>query len=92
MDPLDRYLPAGMIDDQLNLTAPDESKILEYIDHSYYNGTGGLNPRQGETDPNYKPAVKTGDDSNTTLWVMLLTVSALLAAAVVVLPRKKHTR
>ena len=46
----------------------------------------------GETDPNYKPAVKTGDDSNTTLWVMLLTVSALLAAAVVVLPRKKHTR
>ena len=53
MDPLDRYLPAGMIDDQLNLTAPDESKILEYIDHSYYNGTGGLNPRQGETDPNY---------------------------------------
>ena len=46
----------------------------------------------GEADPNYKPAVKTGDDSNTTLWVMLLTVSALLAAAVVVLPRKKHTR
>ena len=46
----------------------------------------------GETDPNYKPGVKTGDDSNTTLWVMLLTVSALLAAAVVVLPRKKHTR
>ena len=46
----------------------------------------------GETDPNYKPAVKTGDDSNTTLWVMLLTVSALLAAAVVVLPRRKHTR
>ena len=45
----------------------------------------------GETDPNYKPGVKTGDDSNTTLWVMLLTVSALLAAAVVVLPRKKHT-
>ena len=46
----------------------------------------------GEADPNYKPAVKTGDDSNATLWVMLLTVSALLAAAVVVLPRKKHTR
>ena len=46
----------------------------------------------GEADPNYKPAVKTGDDSNTTLWVMLLTVSALLAAAVVVLPRRKHTR
>ena len=49
----------------------------------------------GEKDPNYQPAqpgVKTGDASSVTLWVMLLTVSALLAAAVVVLPRKKHTR
>lgn len=49
-------------------------------------------PTAARPTPNYKPAVKTGDDSNTTLWVMLLTVSALLAAAVVVLPRKKHTR
>lgn len=53
MDPLDRYLPAGMIDDNLELTPPDESLILEYIDHSYYNGTGGLNPREGVTDPDY---------------------------------------
>ena len=47
----------------------------------------------GEKDPNYQPAqpgVKTGDASSVTLWVMLLTVSALLAAAVVVLPRRKH--
>ena len=47
----------------------------------------------GEMDPNYQPAqpgVKTGDASSVTLWVMLLTVSALLAAAVVVLPRRKH--
>ena len=46
----------------------------------------------GEADPNYKPAVKTGEDRNTTLSVKLLTETALLAAAVVVLPRKKHTR
>ena len=49
----------------------------------------------GEKDPNYQPAqpgVKTGDASSVTLWVMLLTVSALLAAAVVALPRRKHTR
>ena len=49
----------------------------------------------GEKDPNYQPAqpgVKTGDASSVTLWVMLLTVSALLAAAVVVLARRKHTR
>ena len=47
----------------------------------------------GEKDPNYQPAqpgVKTGDASSVTLWVMLLTVSALLAAAVVTLPRRKH--
>ena len=47
----------------------------------------------GEKDPNYQPAqpgVKTGDASSVTLWVMLLTVSALLAAAVVGLPRRKH--
>ena len=47
----------------------------------------------GEKDPNYQPAqpgVKTGDASSVTLWVMLLTVSALLAAAVVALPRRKH--
>ena len=47
----------------------------------------------GEKDPNYQPAqpgVKTGDAGSVTLWVMLLTVSALLAAAVVVLPRRKH--
>ena len=47
----------------------------------------------GEKDPNYQsaqPGVKTGDASSVTLWAMLLTVSALLAAAVVVLPRRKH--
>ena len=47
----------------------------------------------GEKDPNYQPAqpgVKTGDAGSVTLWVMLLTVSALLAAAVVALPRRKH--
>ena len=49
----------------------------------------------GEKDPNYQPAqpgVKTGDASSVTLWVMLLTASALLAAAVMALPRRKHTR
>ena len=42
--------------------------------------------------PNYKPAVKTGDESNTALWVLVMASAALLAAAVVVLPRKKHSR
>lgn len=54
MDPAERYLPSGMLDDNLNLTDPDETKFLEYIDHSYYDGTGGLNPREGVTKPLYK--------------------------------------
>ena len=72
-----------------------KGEVIKATGHQYKDGKC---TNCGETDPNYKPAepenpgVKTGDDSNTTLWVMLLTVSALLAAAVVVLPRKKHTR
>lgn len=46
----------------------------------------------GVADPNYKPGVKTGDESNTALWVLVMASAALLAAAVVVLPRKKHSR
>ena len=53
MNPAERYLPSGMLDDNLNLTDPDESKIIEYSDHAYYKGTGGLNPREGETNPEY---------------------------------------
>ena len=46
----------------------------------------------GAADPNYKPGVKTGDESNTALWVLVMASAAMLAAAVVVLPRKKHSR
>ncbi len=66
-----------------------KGEVIKATGHQYKDGKCTV---CGAADPNYKPAVKTGDDSNTTLWVMLLTVSALLAAAVVVLPRKKHTR
>ena len=56
----------------------------------------------GETDPNYKPdqptqptqpenpGVKTGDDSNTTMWVIVLICAAALAVVLVVLSRKKR--
>ena len=46
----------------------------------------------GAADPNYKPGVKTGDESNTALWIVMMASAALLAAAVVVLPRRKRTR
>ena len=69
-----------------------ETMVIDATGHHYKDGKC---TDCGEKDPNYQPAqpgVKTGDASSVTLWVMLLTVSALLAAAVVVLPRRKHTR
>ena len=82
----------GYTGDQVCTVCGETVKKGETVPATGHHYKDGKCTDCGEADPNYKPAVKTGDDSNTTLWVMLLTVSALLAAAVVVLPRKKHTR
>ena len=69
-----------------------KGEVVKATGHHYQDGKC---TDCGEKDPNYQPAqpgVKTGDASSVTLWAMLLTVSALLAAAVVVLSRRKHTR
>ena len=46
-----RYLPSGILDENLNLTEVDEDKISEYVGHSWYEGNSDLNPREGETKP-----------------------------------------
>lgn len=46
-----RYLPSGILDENLNLTEVDEDKISEYVGHSWYEGDSDLNPREGETKP-----------------------------------------
>ncbi len=38
MEMNDRYLPAGVLDDSLNLSDVEESKITEYLGHSWYKG------------------------------------------------------
>ena len=81
----------GYTGDQVCTVCGETVKKGETVQATGHHYKDGKCTDCGEADPNYKPGVKTGDDSNTTLWVMLLTVSALLAAAVVVLPRKKHT-
>lgn len=48
-----RYLPAGVLGDGLSLSDVDEDKIMEYVGHSWYEGDSNLNPREGETKPNY---------------------------------------
>lgn len=50
-DPVNRYLPAG-ITRGLKLEEVDASKIIEYVDRSFYEKTsGGLHPSQGVTQP-----------------------------------------
>ena len=46
-----RYLPSGILDENLNLSEVDEDKISEYVGHSWYEGDSDLNPREGETKP-----------------------------------------
>ena len=85
----------GYTGDEVCKTCGETVKKGEVVKATGHHYQDGKCTDCGEKDPNYQPAqpgVKTGDASSVTLWVMLLTVSALLAAAVVVLPRKKHTR
>ena len=53
MEMNDRYLPAGVLGDNLKLDDVDEGKISEYIGHSWYKGDSDLNPREGVTDPEF---------------------------------------
>ncbi len=76
-----------------------ETRVIPAAGHDYKDGKCTV---CGETDPNYKPdqptqptqpenpGVKTGDDSNTTMWVIVLICAAALAVVLVVLSRKKR--
>ena len=78
-----------------------ETRVIPAAGHDYKDGKCTV---CGETDPNYKPdqptqptqpenpGVKTGDDSNTTMWVIVLICAAALAVVLVVLSRKKRNR
>ena len=66
-----------------------KGEVIKATGHQYKDGKCTV---CGAADPNYKPGVKTGDESNTALWVVMMASAALLAAAVVVLPRRKRTR
>ena len=83
----------GYTGDEVCKTCGETVKKGEVVKATGHHYKDGKCTDCGEKDPNYQsaqPGVKTGDASSVTLWVMLLTVSALLAAAVVALPRRKH--
>ena len=46
-----RYLPAGVLDENFNISDPDESKITEYVGHSWYEGDADLPPFEQDTKP-----------------------------------------
>ena len=70
-----------------------ETRVIPAAGHDYKAGKCTV---CGETDPNYKPdqpsqpGVKTGDESNTTMWIIVLICAAALAVVLVVLSRKKR--
>ena len=70
-----------------------ETMVIDATGHHYKDGKC---TDCGETDPNYKPdqptqpGVKTGDESNTTMWIIVLVCAAALAVVLVIVSRKKR--
>ena len=67
-----------------------ETMVIDATGHHYKDGKCTV---CGAADPGYQPTqpgVKTGDDSNTTMWVIVLICAAALAVVLVVLSRKKR--
>ena len=70
-----------------------ETRVIPAAGHDYKDGKCTV---CGETDPNYKPdqptqpGVKTGDESNTTMWIIVLICAAALAVVLVIVSRKKR--
>lgn len=60
MQMADRYLPSGVIDENLNLSEVNEDLIKEYVGHSWYVGDSDLNPREGVTEPQFTEYYKEG--------------------------------
>ena len=70
-----------------------ETRVIPAAGHDYKDGKCTV---CGETDPNYKPdqptqpGIKTGDESNTTMWIIVLVCAAALAVVLVIVSRKKR--
>ncbi len=58
MDPTRRFLPRGAIfDKKLSVVMPEESRVMEYVDHAWYSaGSGNLSPRNGVTEGDFTQA------------------------------------
>jgi len=49
-----RYMPGGVVmDKQLAVQDADPTKVLEYVEHSWYSSPTGLNPADGQTKADF---------------------------------------
>ena len=67
-----------------------KGEIIKATGHQYKDGKCTA---CGAADPDYQPAqpgVKTGDESNTTMWIIVLVCAAALAVVLVIVSRKKR--
>lgn len=48
-----RYLPSGVLDDNLDISSVDESKISEYVGHSWYKGQETYQAPYFTTEPEF---------------------------------------
>lgn len=53
MEMADRYLPMAVLDEQFKVSDVDESKIHEYVGHSWYKGNGTYQSPYFVTEPEY---------------------------------------
>ena len=67
-----------------------ETMVIDATGHHYKDGKC---TDCGAADPSYQPTqpgVKTGDESNTTMWIIVLVCAAVLAVVLVIVSRKKR--
>ncbi len=54
MERKDRYLPDGMVfAGSLKAETPDPAQVKEYVKHAWFTSPTGLNPAEGQTDPEF---------------------------------------
>ena len=63
MEMNDRYLPAGVLDENLNLSDVEESLITEYMGHSWYKGDETYTSPYFVTEPEFTEYYKEGTDT-----------------------------
>lgn len=63
MEMNNRYLPAGVLDEKLNISDVVEDKITEYVGHSWYKGSDTYTSPYFTTEPEFTTYYEEGTDT-----------------------------